>query len=68
MLRSSPSSVKLNPFPCGRREKRMRLSTALIAIGVLLIVIPVPIPIPFIGLFTGTIALIAGAVLRLLGA
>ncbi|QKY17649.1 hypothetical protein [Halorubrum sp. CBA1229] len=46
----------------------MRLSTALIAIGVLLIVIPVPIPIPFIGLFTGTIALIAGAVLRLLGA
>ena len=46
----------------------MRLSTVLIAIGLLLIVIPVPIPIPFIGLITGTVVLIVGVVLRLLGA
>lgn len=45
----------------------MRLSTALIAIGVLLIVIPLPIPIPFVGLFGGTIVLLVGLVLRLLG-
>jgi len=45
----------------------MRLSTALIAIGLLLIVIPLPVPIPFIGLFVGTIVLLAGLVLRLFG-
>ncbi|WP_186313362.1 hypothetical protein [Halorubrum salsamenti] len=46
----------------------MRLSTALIAIGLLLIVVPLPVPIPFIGLFVGTVVLIVGLVLRLLGA
>jgi hypothetical protein len=46
----------------------MRPSTALIAIGLLLVVIPVTITIPFIGLFVGTALLIAGVVLRLLGA
>ena len=46
----------------------MRLSTAVIAIGLLLVVIPVPIPIPFVGLFVGTIPLLAGFALRLRGA
>jgi len=46
----------------------MRLSTVLIAIGLLLIVVPLPIPIPFVGLFAGTIVLLVGLVLRLLGA
>lgn len=45
----------------------MRLSTALIAIGLLLIVIPLPVPIPFIGLFVGTVVLLVGVALRLLG-
>jgi len=68
-LRSGyPHDARLNTFPFGRRRKGMRLSTVLIAIGLLLIVVPLPIPIPFVGLFAGTIVLLVGLVLRLLGA
>jgi hypothetical protein len=59
--------ASLNTFPFARREGGMRLSTALIVTGILLIVIPLPVPIPFIGLFVGTIVLLVGLVLRLLG-
>ncbi|QUO48832.1 MULTISPECIES: hypothetical protein [Halorubrum] len=45
----------------------MKLSTALIAVGVALIVIPLPVPIPFVGVIVGTLALLAGLVLRLFG-
>ncbi len=65
---STSRDKHLNTFPFGRRKICMRLSTALIAIGLLLIVVPLPVPIPFIGLFVGTVVLIVGLVLRLLGA
>ena len=45
----------------------MKLSTALIALGAALIVIPLPAPIPFVGVIVGTLALLAGLVLRLFG-
>ncbi|EMA64392.1 hypothetical protein [Halorubrum kocurii] len=45
----------------------MRLSTAFIAIGILLIVVPLPVPIPFVGLIGGTVVLLVGIGLRLLG-
>ena len=63
----SPDGLPLNTFPFGRRDEDMRLSTALIVIGLLLIVIPLPVPIPFLGLLGGTVVLLIGLVLRLLG-
>ena len=59
--------IRLKVFQRRSRNAGVKLSTALIALGAALIVIPLPAPIPFVGVIVGTLALLAGLVLRLFG-